>query len=311
MATNSNNSNSNNINSGKLLNPPVLINVDNIDSWLHDLEIWRCVTGLDKKQQGPIIYLSLPEKIKQSCRDLKIPALNSDNGLDLLVDKLEKLYVKDSKTTTYLAYEKFESFQRPVNMTIQDYLNEFERLYNDIMRFKIELPSAVLAYRLLKSANLSEEKQQLARATISDLTYDNMKRQLKAIHDSLPASSNQSLEIKKEPTFVAETTSDNYFSNNSSNNFSGNKSFYHGRYNHRRGNYNNRGRQGKPNNFNSRDQNTDKWGCKTNPLDSSGNISKSSICHSIYHWYQNCPEKVSENSDSYDIKLNLFTKEVY
>ena len=37
MATNSNNSNSNNINSGKLLNPPVLINVDNIDSWLHDL----------------------------------------------------------------------------------------------------------------------------------------------------------------------------------------------------------------------------------------------------------------------------------
>ena len=169
MATNSNNSNSNNINSGKLLNPPVLINVDNIDSWLHDLEIWRCVTGLDKKQQGPIIYLSLPEKIKQSCRDLKIPALNNDNGLDLLVDKLEKLYVKDSKTTTYLAYEKFESFQRPVNMTIQDYLNEFERLYNDIMRFKIELPSAVLAYRLLKSANLSEEKQQLARATIADL----------------------------------------------------------------------------------------------------------------------------------------------
>ena len=41
----------------KLLNPPVLSDVDNIDSWLHDLQIWKCVTDLEKKQQRPIIYL--------------------------------------------------------------------------------------------------------------------------------------------------------------------------------------------------------------------------------------------------------------
>ena len=39
----------------KLLNPPVLSDVDNIDSWLHDIQIWKCVTALEKKQQG---YLS-------------------------------------------------------------------------------------------------------------------------------------------------------------------------------------------------------------------------------------------------------------
>ena len=37
---------------------------------------------------------------------------------------------------------------------------------------------------MLKSANLSIEKQQLASATITELTYDNMKKPLKAIHDN-------------------------------------------------------------------------------------------------------------------------------
>lgn len=27
----------------KLLNPQVLADVDSIDSWLHDLQIWKCV----------------------------------------------------------------------------------------------------------------------------------------------------------------------------------------------------------------------------------------------------------------------------
>ena len=45
----------------KLLNPPALTDVDRIDTWLHDLQIWKCVTDLEKKQQGPVIYLSSPD----------------------------------------------------------------------------------------------------------------------------------------------------------------------------------------------------------------------------------------------------------
>ena len=35
----------------------------------------------------------------------------------------------------------------------------------------MELPDRVLAYRVLKSANLSTENEKLARATIKELTY--------------------------------------------------------------------------------------------------------------------------------------------
>ena len=48
----------------------------------------------------------------------------------------------------------------------------------------MSLPSAVLAYRVLKSSNLPNEEQQLTRPTLIDLTYENMKKQLMAIEDN-------------------------------------------------------------------------------------------------------------------------------
>ena len=49
----------------------------------------------------------------------------------------------------------------------------------------MELPTGVLAYRLLKSVEISEDKQQLARAIMSSFTYDDMKKLLKATYDNL------------------------------------------------------------------------------------------------------------------------------
>ena len=43
-------------------------------------------------------------------------------------------------------------------MNIVDYINEFERLYNEIERYEMTLPTAVLAYRVLESASISNEK---------------------------------------------------------------------------------------------------------------------------------------------------------
>ena len=82
-----------------------------------------------------------------------------------------------------------------------DYLNEFERRYNKIKSLNMELPTGVLAYRLLKSANISADRQQLARATLSDLTYDKMKKQLKAIFDNSNGSLFDENPVKVENTF--------------------------------------------------------------------------------------------------------------
>ena len=66
----------------------------------------------------------------------------------------------------------------------------------------MELPTGVLAYEVLKNANILNEKQQLIRATLTSLTYENMKKQLKTINDSSinSASSN----IKEEQVFLTQ-----------------------------------------------------------------------------------------------------------
>ena len=73
-------------------------------------------------------------------------------------------------------------------MTISDFINEFERLLNITKQYGSNMLSAILAYRLLKAANISEYYEQLTRATISDLNYDVMKTQLKKIFGNNPSS---------------------------------------------------------------------------------------------------------------------------
>ena len=155
-------------------------------------------------------------------------------------------------------------------MNIIDFLNEFERLYYDIQRYEMTLPSGVVAYRVLKSINLTPGKQQLAGATITELTNENMKKQLQAMH-SFSINSTDSFEIKSEPTFVNEIKDEHTFYGNSSNNW--------GRFSSKQG-YNNGGKQWRVNNQQTF-SNTDKYEHKMNPVNSSGNITKCSICQSI------------------------------
>ena len=67
-------------------------------------------------------------------------------------------------------------------MTISHHINEFECMLAKTQKHGTTMSSDILAYRLLKSANLSKSHEQLARATVSgNLTYDAMKKQLKHI----------------------------------------------------------------------------------------------------------------------------------
>ena len=76
--------------------------------------------------------------------------LNKDDGLDVLLNKMKLLHVKDINALAFMAYDKFENFRRSDDMNIVDYLNEFERLNNQIKHFEMELSKGVLTYKVLK-----------------------------------------------------------------------------------------------------------------------------------------------------------------
>ena len=57
-------------------------------------------------------------------------------------------------------------------------------------------------------------------------------------------------------------------------------------------------------------ENFEIWGQKTDPLDKSGNTSDCAMCQSIYHWANDCPNKVKEDSSN-NVKIILFTQDVH
>ena len=103
------------------------------------------------------MYLSLLDKIRKSCNDISVSDLNKDNGLNTLITKIKTLYAKDINALAYMAYDQFENFKRPDEMTIVDYINEFERLNNKIRQFDMVLPTGVLVYKVLNNANIFSE----------------------------------------------------------------------------------------------------------------------------------------------------------
>ena len=56
----------------------------------------------------------------------------------------------------------------------------------------------------------------LTKAIITELTYDNMKKQLKGIHDSLAIVACDSFEVKSEPTLFAKGKDESVLYANSS-----------------------------------------------------------------------------------------------
>ena len=142
--------------SKEIYTPPVLDQTEEIEEWLRELAIWQCVTDLEPKKQGPVVYLSLPDKIRKSCNDVSVQDLNKDDGLNVFINKIKSFYAKDMNALAFMAYNKSENFRRSDDMNIIDYINGFEQSNNQIKHFEMELPTCVLAYKVFKNAN---EKQ--------------------------------------------------------------------------------------------------------------------------------------------------------
>ena len=81
----------------------------------------------------------------------------------------------------YIIYERFnshkipskafETFMRSSDISIQTFLNEFEKRLHKTKSYGTEMSEDILAYRLLKSVNLSNEYEQLIKATFPELQY--------------------------------------------------------------------------------------------------------------------------------------------
>ena len=82
--------------------PPALTKDITYATWKKETSIWQLFTSLERKKQGPAIFLSLSGQAREAVSELELDKLNDDNGVKNLLEKLGKLYLKDD---THSAYE--------------------------------------------------------------------------------------------------------------------------------------------------------------------------------------------------------------
>ena len=92
----------------------------------------QALTILTAENQGPSFYLLLKGKAREGALELDKDNIKRENVVQLILQRLDALYLENTIQTAYLAYQIFETFQRPENMAMKDYLVKFEQsLYQD------------------------------------------------------------------------------------------------------------------------------------------------------------------------------------
>ena len=182
--------------------PPALESEEQYLEWVNDLKIWQLLTDLPKAKQGPAVYLSLTGRARECVRDITPEQLSADDGVTTITTKLDAIFKKDQNTRAYLVFKEFYDYRRSAGIPITEFFVRFEYLYHKLQQFDMKLPEGVKACFLLNAVNISDDNEKLARATVGELTYENMKQKIQTIFGD-PNGTDLAAGCKAESIFYA------------------------------------------------------------------------------------------------------------
>lgn len=285
-------------------NPPEFNSVSKpYDRYIEELNAWCVVTDIAKSKQAVAIALSFPENDPSGIRDkvfneLKLESINRDNGVETLITYMNKLFKKDELAEVYERFTLFFRYTKDSNKKMEDFIMEYEKLYNRMVQKKLKLPESILAFKLLESSNLEFKDRQLVLTGVNyenkDTLFEQMKSAMKKFFGqqatSPSTSSRNESQIKVEP--VLEVSDEHALYNS---NYRPNPS----RRLQPRGrgyfpSYNNNPVFGRSNATN---QNTYQQANRKNfnPTGLNGKPLKCRVCESVLHLMRDCPHRNDNN----------------
>ena len=115
----------------KIRTPPV--STENIlyKTWKNKTEMWKLVTSVEAKEQGIVVLLdSLDGNAKAETAVSKLTAaeLNVENGLNLLLEKLDKVFQEETIDEANNVYSSLLNLSKREDMSRNEYIIEFEHL---------------------------------------------------------------------------------------------------------------------------------------------------------------------------------------
>ena len=283
------------------INPPSFNSAKSYERYKQELLAWREITELSKNKQGIAVALSLPEddeyKIKDKVFDqIALDELKDEDGLNILIAFLDKHLGKDDLADSIEKFEDFDDFKRKEGQTIQEFIAMFDCKYRKIEKKDMLLPSEILAFKLLKKANITKEEKLLVLTGMNfdnkAYLYEEAKSSLNKFKgDSIHASDNENVSIKLEPAYFAENEDIILAAR-----YVKNYTFYDRRQREGQWGYE------KGTSVSPRIINFKKSGRKMNPLEKDGRALTYKACGSFRHMLPECPDSW-ENMQKLNIRV--------
>ena len=286
----------------------------NYETWKRDVLIWCKLTDFPAEKQALAIHLSLEGRARDASSEIDPDKLEAKDGVKVLLARLDKVFLPNKGRRQFSAFQELYNLRCDKGDGIDEFVDRFEHTYFNFKSQKMELPDPVMAFMLLASCKLAEDKVQLVMSAVTNVTYDSMKETIKRVFGDKIGCGELSSEIKMEPVFEVESKNEaeSLYARSSSSN--GRRPAFRGRgwrgrgqgggYNQRggfnptnsqRGNYS--GGSSQRGGYNSSSSAQQSRGRRTNPLDRDGLVTRCIVCDSRFHWLKDCPDAF-ENQES-------------
>ena len=174
-------------------------------TWKNKVQMWQIVTSVEKNQQAIILFEFLEgnPKAEKAVSDLTPTDLNTDQGMNLLLDKV---FQSETIDEAYSTYSAFISFKRTDQMNMSDIV-EYEHLYQKMIQHDINLLNAILTFKLLDGAQVTDDEQKSALTMSSNLNFKGIESALKHLLVSHPIPyKHDNTQIKQEEHFMTKNT---------------------------------------------------------------------------------------------------------
>ena len=135
-----------------------------------------------KESASIIIFLeSLEGNPKEKVvSDLTATDLNIDKGVNLLFE----LFQSETIDEAYSAYSACTSFKRTNHMNMSRNVLEYEHLYLKMIEHDMKLLDAILIFKILEGAQVTDDERKLAWTMSSNLNFEGMKLASKHLFES-------------------------------------------------------------------------------------------------------------------------------
>ena len=124
--------------------PPSLSKAKRYSDWIRFVRLSTKFTHLDPTRQGPALVMTLEGKALDTILELDDSEISDKERVIKIISKLNSLYNKDKLNE---------------NTPIQQFLFDFDHVYNELQRHGGTISDDLLSFELLKAAKISGHQE--------------------------------------------------------------------------------------------------------------------------------------------------------